>query len=291
MKFSIIIPTFNNCDYLKLCINSIEKNSSFKHELIIHINGSDSLTEEFLILKKYKYTKTTRNVGLCSGVNIASGVSTTDYLVYAHDDMYFLPKWDEYLTNDINKLNNNLYYLSCTQISHYTQDKGLPNHITYDVGKTIDDFDEEKLLKNFDKLVFHDLQGSHWAPHIIHKELWNKVGGFSEEFDPGFGSDPDLNMKLWQHGVRIFKGVNKSRVYHFGSLTTRKKINLKRNNGRRTFLLKWKISIDFFVKNYLKRGQIYKSELDEPKFNFFILVALIQCKIKYFLQLLNKKLF
>ena len=98
MKFSIIIPTFNNCDYLKLCINSIEKNSSFKHELIIHINGSDSLTEEFLILKKYKYTKTTNNVGLCSGVNIAARMSTTDYLVYAHDDMYFLPNWDLYLS-------------------------------------------------------------------------------------------------------------------------------------------------------------------------------------------------
>ena len=46
--------------------------------------------------------------------------------------------------------------------------------------------------------------------------------GFSEEFNPGFGSDPDLNMKLWKYGVRIFKGISKSRVYHFGSLTARK---------------------------------------------------------------------
>ena len=22
-----------------------------------------------------------------------------------------------------------------------------------------------------------DLQGSHWAPHVIHKDLWSKVGG------------------------------------------------------------------------------------------------------------------
>ena len=29
-------------------------------------------------------------------------------------------------------------------------------------------------------------------------------------------------MKLWQEGVRIFKGVSKSRLYHFGSITTRK---------------------------------------------------------------------
>ena len=291
MRFSIIIPTFNNCDYLKLCINSIEKNSTYKHEIIVHINGTDLLTEKFLNAKSIKYTKTEQNVGLCSGVNIASKQSTADYLVYAHDDMYFLPKWDEHLKNEIYKLNNNFYYLSCTQISHYPQDDNLSNHITYDVGKSIIDFNEKKLLDNFERLIFHDLQGSHWAPHVIHKELWEMVGGFSEEFDPGFGSDPDLNMKLWQQGVRIFKGVNKSRIYHFGSLTTRKKINLKRNNGRKTFLLKWKISVDFFVKNYLKRGQVFDSKLNEPKVNFFTFCELILCKVKYFFLILEKKLF
>ena len=56
------------------------------------------------------------------------------------------------------------------------------------------------------------------TPHLIHKDLWNEVGGFSEEFSPGLGSDPDFNMKLWKSGVRIFKCLNKSRVYHFGSI-------------------------------------------------------------------------
>jgi Glycosyltransferases involved in cell wall biogenesis len=36
--FSIIIPTYNNLDYLKLCLNSIKKNSSKIHEIILHIN-------------------------------------------------------------------------------------------------------------------------------------------------------------------------------------------------------------------------------------------------------------
>ena len=36
------------------------------------------------------------------------------------------------------------------------------------------------------------------GPHLIHKEIWDRVGGFSEEFYPGTGSDPDLNMKLWK---------------------------------------------------------------------------------------------
>ena len=45
MNFSIIIPTFQNFDFLKFTIESINKNSSHKHEIIVHINGKDKLTE------------------------------------------------------------------------------------------------------------------------------------------------------------------------------------------------------------------------------------------------------
>ena len=95
--------------------------------------------------------------------------------------------------------------------------------LNFDCGDTIENFDENKLLKKITIILnYFDFQGSTWAPHVIHKDFWNKVGGFSEEFFPGTGSDPDLNMKLWNEGVRIFKGVGKCKVYHFGSIVTRK---------------------------------------------------------------------
>ena len=52
MKFSIIVPTLNNLDYLKILISSIEKNSSFDHEIIIHVNENLDDTIEFLKQKK-----------------------------------------------------------------------------------------------------------------------------------------------------------------------------------------------------------------------------------------------
>ena len=284
MKFSIIIPTFKNFSYLKLAIESIKKNSSFNNELIVHINGDDLETENFLNSQSIKYTKSSINIGLCSGVNLASKKSTTKYIVYAHDDMYFLPKWDFYLAEEINNLNSNLFYFSSTQISHISDKngKGTPNHIHFNAGEDIDTFDEKKLLENFEKLDFYDLQGSHWAPHVIHKDIWNKIGGFSEEFNPGFGSDPDLNMKLWQLGVRIFKGVNKSRIYHFGSLTTRKNKDVTQNNARKTFLIKWKITTDFFIKFYLLRGKKFDGPLKNPNFNLSYIFSLMINKLIYY---------
>ncbi len=54
--FSIIIPSFNNLEYLKLCVSSLEKNSFLKHELIFHINDGSDGSLDFIKSKKYKFT-------------------------------------------------------------------------------------------------------------------------------------------------------------------------------------------------------------------------------------------
>ena len=282
MKFTIIIPTFNNFEYLKLCINSINKNSAYEHQLIIHINGVDIATENYLKVNNFEFTSSDTNIGLCSGVNLASKKAKTDYILYAHDDMYFLPKWDLHLKNEINMIDHNQFYLSMTQISSHPGVKGDLQHIYFDCGDNIDNFNQKKLLDNFEKFEFRDLQGSHWAPHLIHKEIWEKIGGFSEEFNPGFASDPDLNRQLWSIGVRIFKGISKSRLYHFGSLTTRKNKDIKVNNGKKTFLLKWNNTVEFFTKHYLRRGETYDGPLKEPHKNLIYYNDFFNSKLKYY---------
>ena len=140
------------------------------------------------------------------------------------------------------------------------------------------EYDENKFLNNYDSIKFENLQGSTWAPTIVHKDIWNSVKGFSEEFFPGSGSDPDFNMKLWKIGVRLFKGLANSRVYHFSSISLRKKAW---NNGAKTFLLKWGISIKFFKRFYLKTDTIFDGELSEPSKNLNFLVGFVKCKILY----------
>jgi len=44
--FSVIIPTYNNIEYLKICLNSLKKNSFYSHEIILHvIEGIDDKLE------------------------------------------------------------------------------------------------------------------------------------------------------------------------------------------------------------------------------------------------------
>ena len=272
--FSIIVPTFNNLDYLKLCLESIKKNSAFNHEIIIHINEGKDGTKSFLEKKNYKFSYSEKNSGVCVAFNQAVKKANKKYIVLAHDDMYFCPNWDRVFQSELMKLpENSDFFLSGTMVQPFE------SYINLNCGDTIDNFDEKKLLSELPKIKFDDFQGTHWQPSLIPLKTWDKVGGFSEEFSPGLGSDPDFNMKLWKIGVRLFKGLGKCRVYHFSSLSLRKKVW---NNGARTFLLKWGISIKFFKKYYLRSDQVFEDSLSEPKKSLNYYIALVKCKISFF---------
>ncbi|MBW7846126.1 MAG: glycosyltransferase [Bacteroidia bacterium] len=261
--FSIVIPSWNNLPYLKQCINSIEKNSSFKHQIIIHVNEGTDGTINWVKQQGYSYTYSATNAGVCYALNAAATLATTKYIVYFNDDMYACPKWDWVLWEAIEQNNSPLFYYSSTMIEY---EKGTNNATLspYDFGKDIDSFDEKALLDFIqNKALKTDWYGASWPPSIVSKELWDKVNGYSEEYSPGFYSDPDFSMKLWQQGVRDFRGFGKSLVYHFKCKSTGRVV---RNNGRKTFMKKWGFTASFLYKNVLHVGEPYTNKtLHFPK--------------------------
>ena len=168
---------------------------------MVHVNEGKDGTIDFLNQKKIKYSFTKYNAGICKGVNEASKLVNTNYVLYSHDDFYYCPDWDTKLFEEIKKLPNKLFYLSGTMIER----NSMKNSFLKEYDFNPDNFPEDDFLKNYKNLKFDDFQGSTWAPHLIHKEIWDRVGGFSEEFYPGTGSDPDLNKKLWDMGVGFSK--------------------------------------------------------------------------------------
>ena len=270
--FSVIIPTYNNLEYLKICLNSIKRNSKYNHEVIIHVNEGIDGTLDFLKKNEYKFSYSKVNSGVCVAFNEAVKLSSKKYIVLGHDDMYFCPNWDVIFTEEIKKNTSKLFFLSGTMVQPFN------SYIKLDCGSNYKEFNEEKLLNEIKNIKYHNFQGTHWQPSLISKFTWDKVGGFSEEFSPGLGSDPDFNFKLWRAGCRIFKGLGDCRVYHFSSQSLRKKAW---NDGAKIFLLKWGISIKFFKKFYLKTNEIYTGPLKEPNKNMIYYFNLLKCKIHY----------
>jgi glycosyltransferase involved in cell wall biosynthesis len=262
-KFSILIPSWNNIDQLKLCLRSINQNSFYKHQVIVHVNeGSDGTKEWIEQQSNIDYSVSDINIGVCYAMNICSALAHTDYILYMNDDMYACKDWDKFLWDEIATLNTKYFFLSATTIEPKAQSICS---IEKNYGTDIPSFNEKQLTAEFESLPFNDWNGATWPPNVLHKDLWQLVGGYSIEFSPGMYSDPDFSMKLWQAGVRIFKGISKSRVYHFSFGSTKR---VKKNKGYYQFIAKWGITSSTFTKLYLKRGNAYNGLLAEPDLSF-----------------------
>lgn len=260
--FSILIPTWNNLSYLKLCIESLRKHSDTRHQLIVMVNeGSDGTLEWVESQPDLRYLASKENIGICYGLNACRPLIKQDYVVYANDDMYFLPHWDTRLSEAIEKVSTDEFMLSATMVEPRGDN---PCCVIADYGDCLETFREEDLLKAAGDLVREDWSGSTWPPVLLPLALWDKVGGMSIEFSPGMYSDPDLSRKLWECGVRHFQGVGNSLVYHFGCKSTGR---IKKNKGRHTFLMKWGISSNQFMHSYLHIGEAYKETLPEVNTN------------------------
>ena len=259
-KFCVLIPTWNNIEYLKVCVDSIIKNSHFDIQIIVIVNEGNDKTAEWLENKgKIDYIQSKHNIGICYGLNIARSLIKSEYIVYVNDDMYLLPNWDLEFYREIERIGNKDFMLSGTMIEPI--DTSNPCVIVKDYGRNVLDFQEELLLKEYDTLSIKDWSGSMWPPNVVHIELWDLVGGLSIEYSPGMYSDPDFSRKLFEVGVRCFKGKGNSLAYHFGSKSTKR---VKKNNGRKTFLLKWGITPNTFTKEYLKLGERFSSNIPTP---------------------------
>jgi glycosyltransferase involved in cell wall biosynthesis len=264
--FSIFIPSWNNLSYLKICIESLRKHSSLPHQIIVHINeGKDGTSEWVKSQADLNFTFSELNIGVCYALNQCRTLAKGDYFLYLNDDMYVCPGWDRHLFDEIKTIGHDAFFLSATAIEPV--ETGNDCVIVQNFGTDPDSFREEDLLNQFQAPLKKDWQGATWPPNVVHKRIWDMVGGYSIEFSPGLYSDPDFSMKLWRAGLRMFKGVSSSRVYHFGGKSTARMV---KNSGYYTFISKWGMTARTFTKKFLRSGESFNGPLSEPVLSFSV---------------------
>ena len=247
--FSIVIPTWNNLDYLKLCVESIKQHSAHDHEILIHVNDGSDGTLEWVRSAGIRHSHSPENVGVCLSVNYLASQATRDWLVYLNDDMVCCPGWDTALLDALRETPDHLSMFFSTLIE--PTDMGNPLAVVQDFGRTPAEFDQSRMLANYLTQPRADIFGQGSQPTLVHRMWWQIIGGYSIEYGPGMSSDIDLLMKFWLVGCRNYRIVGASRVYHFVQRTTKR---VRRNRGGRTFVTKWGLTEQEFKRNFLSKA-------------------------------------
>ncbi|MFC1463192.1 glycosyltransferase family 2 protein [Verrucomicrobiota bacterium] len=258
-RFSIIIPTWKNLDYLDLACRSIERNSAVDHEVIVFFNEFDADCERWLGSHSVLHASSPENLGVCAAVNRASELMSTDYLCFLNDDMYVLPGWDTALEAYLGV--SDKLWLSGTAVE---AGRATACYIGgHDYGGSPDDFDEERLLAEYESLKRPYDVVSTWTPTLLPRSNWRDIGGFDEAYFPGNGSDPDLAMKMYEYGCRYFIGVGTCLVYHFSRRTISRFDDSKKDvmDPKSYFKKKWGMSRKKFLNKIIRRDQVIPGDL------------------------------
>lgn len=247
---SVCVCSWNDLPFLKLLYKSLKRNTKIPYELIIHDNGSEDGTYEWLIQNNIKCSRSETNEGVAA-VNYSVNQAKYSYITDANSDMYFLPGWDTEILKQIKKFESKNVKKFTISSCLIEPAGGNPEYSMAYFGHNPESFMEEALLRDFleRSSTYYakpdTTQYSH--PITMPKALWDEFGGVDTRYQYGIATDHDIPASAYKAGCRDFIMLGKSRVYHFISQTVRK-LPVNRSDGQKTFLEKWGISVDEFRK-------------------------------------------
>lgn len=251
-KVSFVMPSRNTLEFLKNAYNSIRKNIDNKHELILMDDNSDDGTWKWLqkinkkdenvtIFKNNKGERVGHTILYDKGVELA----TNNKIIICHTDMYYGPNFVQNLL----KNHEQGKVVSGTRIEPPLHPPG-PEKIIKDFGSSLEGFKESDLLSYIEKQQTNNKNKTtpgFFAPWLISKKDFNKIGGHDPLFRPQSREDSDICYRFKLAGYDLVQSRD-SFVYHFTCRGSRYKDEVgsdsdewQKSNykSERNFIRKW----------------------------------------------------
>ena len=276
MKISLIQPGRNNLKYLKWSYDSIRKNQG-NHEVEICVADDFSndgtwdwclkMMDKDPLFKAIKNEGPTRLGHTILYDRLVNEVATHDICMIYHADMYLCPG----ALDAIEKHLKEKTIVSLTRIEPPLHPPG-PEKILLDCGIEPEEFDEEMLLTQVDRLKSSDktTEGI-FAPWAFYKKDFQEIGGHDPLYAPQSKEDSDIFNRFQLNGIK-FKQTWGGCVYHMTCRGSRRNTVDKAKNiyedspewlaqnvrSTRNFIRKW----GHFVKHDALMKPIIPSKYD-----------------------------
>ena len=248
---SILIITYNNWAYTRLCLESILQKTAYPaYEIIIVDNASQDETLEYLKEFSAQHPEHTvifnnKNVGFAAANNQASQVAKGEFLLFLNNDTVVTPGW-------LNRLLLPLRDPEVGMVGPATNWAGNESRIPvpYKDLTEMETFARSYTSKNRDKRVEQSMIAFFCV--AIRASTWQQVGDLDERFGIGMFEDDDYGMRIRQAGLKVLC-THAAFVHHWGR-TSFSKIDQQKykrlfEENRQKFEEKWNITWQDPVKN------------------------------------------
>ncbi|MGO4111097.1 glycosyltransferase family 2 protein [Paenibacillus sp. YAF4_2] len=211
---SIIIPSYNQVDYLRACIDSIMDNTEQPHEIIVVDNASTDGTVDYLeqLDGQVRYRVLSENYGFSGAVNMGLMMAKGTTMVVLNNDTLLTDNW---LGNMLICLHSDPTIGLVGPVTNYIsgdQQIQVPYVSIEDMPEfaRLNNISDPKRWERTDRLPGFCL--------LFRRELWEKIGFLDEGFEYGNYEDDDYNIRVRLLGYSLVIARD-SFIHHFGSVS------------------------------------------------------------------------
>lgn len=213
MQISIVIPAFNQLEYCRQCVQSIQANTARDHKLILVDNGStDGVSDYFDSVPGATVVHSPENLGFAGGVNLGMREAEGHVLLLNSDTL--VPRgWLTRLENALlREANVGIVGPMSNCVSGSQLIEGLDFDSLDEVTAYADRLAAEKAGRNRDvaRLVGFCM--------LIHADVVAEVGLLDEGYGIGNFEDDDFCLRTLRAGYRLCVAED-CFVFHYGSRT------------------------------------------------------------------------
>ena len=236
---SIVIPAFNQLDYCKQCIASIQANTDYPHRLILVDNGStDGVGPFFDRVPNAIAIHAESNRGFAGGVNLGLARAEGHVLLLNSDTL--VPKgWLARLVAALEQADD---IGAVGPMSNYVAGPQLIPDLAFQALDDITAFAQDLARKNAGR--FTEVDRLIGFCMLIREEAVEQVGTFDDSFGIGNYEDDDYCLRLRKAGYRL-RIAHDAFVFHYGNRTFMgmglqgERFDALLDENRRVFEEKW----------------------------------------------------
>ncbi|MFC5648063.1 glycosyltransferase family 2 protein [Paenibacillus solisilvae] len=234
---SIIIPSYNQVDYLKQCIDSIGDHTRLLYEIIVVDNASTDGTADYLkkISSQVRYRVLETNRGFAGAINIGMMMAKGTTLLLLNNDTIVTKRW---LENMLDCLNSDPLIGMVGPVTNYIsgdQRIEVPYKNVADMPAFAQHFNipDPAKWQRTDRLTGFCL--------LLRRELWERTGFMDEGFKVGNYEDDDYNIRVRLQGYSLVIARD-TFIHHYGSVSMKalgEKLTEVNNHNMHVYMDKW----------------------------------------------------